>query len=178
MRRIRIYQRKRNMYAPQRILIDSLAVDTKCSSCEGAGRVFKTIRQGNTLYQTQAGKLSTLNFSNIVLVCDTCNGKCYVIPDADKCPKCNGEKVVKDSKIFTLDIEKGAKFGDTITFYGEADQTPGVVTGDIIFHLRQKKDNTPFRREGNDLYIQQDIQVCNLNVESLTNLVDRSSHWI
>jgi hypothetical protein len=32
-----------------------VAVDTKCTTCEGAGRVFKTIRHGNTIYQTQAG---------------------------------------------------------------------------------------------------------------------------
>lgn len=37
-----------------------LAVDTKCSDCSGSGRVFKTIRQGNTIYQTQAGKTCLL----------------------------------------------------------------------------------------------------------------------
>jgi DnaJ-class molecular chaperone len=55
----------------------------------------------------------------IKLACDTCGGKRFVIPDHEKCSKCNGEKVLKDSKIFTLDIERGAKWGDNITFFGE-----------------------------------------------------------
>eukprot|EP01127_Copromyxa_protea_P004619 TRINITY_DN1446_c0_g1_i5.p1 TRINITY_DN1446_c0_g1~~TRINITY_DN1446_c0_g1_i5.p1 ORF type:complete len:209 (-),score=50.74 TRINITY_DN1446_c0_g1_i5:368-994(-) len=128
------------------------SVDTKCTTCNGNGRVFKTIKQGNTLYQTQA-------------VCDACGGKCYVIPDNEKCEKCNGEKVVKDPKIVTVDIERGMKWGDDITFYGEADQTPGIQTGDIVFHLRPKSnDPTPFRREGNDLHLDKEISL----MEALT----------
>jgi len=113
---------------------------------------FKTLRQGNTIYQTQA-------------VCDACAGKCYVIPDTEKCKKCSGDKVVKDSKIYTVDIERGMKWGDSVTFYGEADQTPGATTGDIVFHLDKKKnDDATFRREGNDLYCTHNLQL----IEALT----------
>jgi len=128
------------------------SVDTKCKGCDGNGRVFKTLRQGNAIYQTQA-------------VCDTCQGKCFVIPESDKCATCKGEKVVKDPKIYTLEIEKGMKHGDTITFYGEADQYPGVITGDLIFHLDRKKgEDSPFKREGNDLSCTQNITL----IEALT----------
>jgi len=136
------------------------SVDTKCTACEGNGRVFKTLRQGNTIYQTQAA-------------CDVCNGKCFVIPEGEKCAKCNGDKVVKDAKIFTLDIERGMKWGEQITFYGEADQAPGVQTGDLVFHLDKKKgDDTIFRREGNDLHCTQELPL----IQALTGFKILLSH--
>eukprot|EP01126_Amoeba_proteus_P060689 TRINITY_DN805_c0_g1_i10.p1 TRINITY_DN805_c0_g1~~TRINITY_DN805_c0_g1_i10.p1 ORF type:complete len:410 (-),score=81.88 TRINITY_DN805_c0_g1_i10:170-1399(-) len=128
------------------------SVNTKCTECNGQGRVFKTLQRGNTIFQTQVG-------------CSTCQGKCYIIPENEKCPICRGEKLIKDSKVFTVDIERGMTYGDNITFYGEADQIPDQITGDLVFHLKPKQgDDATFKRQGNDLYMQQEISL----VEALT----------
>eukprot|EP01126_Amoeba_proteus_P060698 TRINITY_DN805_c0_g2_i3.p1 TRINITY_DN805_c0_g2~~TRINITY_DN805_c0_g2_i3.p1 ORF type:complete len:331 (-),score=70.96 TRINITY_DN805_c0_g2_i3:92-1084(-) len=136
------------------------SVQTKCTGCNGQGRVVKTLHRGNTIYQTQSA-------------CPTCNGKCYYIPERERCPHCAGEQLIKDSKVFTVEIERGMKYGEKITFYGEADQVPDVITGDLVFHLKPKSgDDCIFEREGNDLKMKQDISL----VEALTGFKVSITH--
>jgi DnaJ-class molecular chaperone len=115
-------------------------VDTKCKRCNGVGREMKSIRQGNTIYQTQG-------------VCSVCEGKKFVIPEEDRCEVCHGDKVVKDSKILTVEIEPGMQWGQKLSFYGESDQFPDTVTGDVVFVLKQPaQEPSLFVRSGvNDL---------------------------
>jgi DnaJ family protein A protein 2 len=72
--------------------IHPVDVDTKCKKCNASGREVKVVRQGNTIYQTQG-------------LCSGCDGKKFVIPDAEKCEGCQGEKVIKDSKILNIVCE-------------------------------------------------------------------------
>jgi len=108
----------------------------------------RQIRQGNTLYQTQ-------------MVCDVCEGKRFVIPEGEKCENCLGGKVVKDSKVLAVEIERGMQWGQQLAFYGEADQFPDIVTGDVIFQLKPKSDPhfDDFEREGNDLVVKKEISL-------------------
>jgi len=119
-------------------------VNTKCQKCNGSGRETKTIRQGNTIYQTQG-------------VCSGCDGKKFIISDADKCEGCQGNKVVKETKILTVEIEPGMQVGQQLSFYGEADQFPDIVTGDVVFVLKPANETSIFTRSGNDLYCKQEI---------------------
>jgi len=119
-------------------------VDSKCSKCSGSGRETKVIRQGNTIYQTQG-------------LCSTCEGKKFVIPEADKCTNCQGNKVVKDSKILNVEIEPGMQAGQQLSFYGESDQFPDTVTGDVVFTLKQATEPSIFTRSGSDLHCKQEI---------------------
>ena len=48
----------------------------KCNDCNGTGRIIKTHRNGNTIYQQDFGK------------CHSCNGTGFIIDN--KCSKCNG----------------------------------------------------------------------------------------
>lgn len=64
-----------------------------------------------------------------MIVCSACEGKKFVVPEEDRCEGCNGEKVVKDSKILTVEIEPGMQWGQQLSFYGESDQFPDTVTG-------------------------------------------------
>jgi len=65
---------------------------------------------------------------------------------------------VKDSKVLTVDIEPGFHVGQQISFYGESDQYPDVITGDVVFILKaQEDDPSIFERQGNDLYCKQKI---------------------
>jgi len=91
-------------------------------------------------------------------VCSQCGGKGEVIPDQDRCDKCYGNKVVREAKVITVEIQRGMKWNEAISFYGEADQEPDKIAGDLIFVLKPKEDeNTPFERKGHDLYVKQDV---------------------
>uniref|UniRef100_A0A665VEF4 DnaJ heat shock protein family (Hsp40) member A2b n=1 Tax=Echeneis naucrates TaxID=173247 RepID=A0A665VEF4_ECHNA len=79
-----------------------------------------------------------------------------VINEKDRCRKCEGHKVCKETKLLEVHVDKGMKHGQKITFSGEADQAPGVEPGDIVLVL-QEKDHEEFRREGNDLHMVQRI---------------------
>lgn len=93
----------------------------------------RQIRQGNTIYQTQ-------------MACEVCEGKKFVIPEGERCETCQGNKVTKESKVITVEIEKGMQWGQQLAFYGEADQFPDVITGDLIFQLKPKKDTPEVRK--------------------------------
>jgi len=121
-------------------------VDTKCKKCNASGREVKVVRQGNTIYQTQG-------------LCSGCDGKKFVIPDAEKCEGCQGDKVVKDSKILNLEIEPGMQFGQQLSFYGESDQFPDTVTGDVISTLKPATEDSIFARNGNDLTCKREISL-------------------
>ena len=71
-----------------------------------------------------------------------------------RCPECAGQgkqfkkgvKVVKERKILEVHVEKGMKHGQKITFAGEADESPGVLAGDVVFVVQQK-DHELFKRK-------------------------------
>jgi len=128
---------------------------TKCKGCDGSGMRVEVTVHGNMRLQRQT-------------VCGQCGGKGEVIPDQDRCEKCNGSKVVREAKVITVEIQRGMKWNEAISFYGEADQEPDKIAGDLIFVLKPKEDeNTPFERKGNDLYIKQDVSfidaLCGVN---------------
>lgn len=62
-----------------------------------------------------------------------------VINEKDRCKKCEGHKVSKETKLLEVHVDKGMKHGQKITFSGEADQAPGVEPGDIVLVLQEKE---------------------------------------
>ena len=52
-----------------------------------------------------------------------------VMHERDRCRACQGKKVVKDSKILEVHIDKGMKNGQKITFRNEGDQVVSVARG-------------------------------------------------
>lgn len=62
-----------------------------------------------------------------------------VINEKDRCKKCEGHKVCKETKLLEVHVDKGMKHGQKITFSGEADQAPGVEPGDIVLVLQEKE---------------------------------------
>ncbi|CAG8476904.1 836_t:CDS:10 [Ambispora leptoticha] len=110
----------------------------KCHSCDGRG--VKVIMR-----QIGPGMIQRMQ-----AVCPNCDGEGEVIKEKDKCKKCKGTKVIKEKKVLEIFIEKGMQDGQRIIMPGEADQEPGVETGDVILILKQKPHST-FERQGNDL---------------------------
>lgn len=122
-------------------------VDAKCRECQGRGVQVVTRQLGPGFIQ------------QMQVQCRSCGGKGSALKPEDRCKKCNGEQVVKDKKIFEVNIEKGMKKGDAVTFRGEGDQIPGVrLAGDIIIILDQKPHSV-FVRKGNHLYLERTISL-------------------
>jgi DnaJ family protein A protein 2 len=120
---------------------------TKCSGCDGRGIRVEISVHGNMRLQRQTH-------------CSECQGTGQAIPEADRCTKCNAQKVLRDAKIVEVDIEPGMKWGDAISFYGESDQAPDCMTGDLIFTLKPKPspdEKVHYERKGNDLYTKHQI---------------------
>lgn len=118
---------------------------TKCSGCDGKGIRVEITVHGNMRLQRQTH-------------CSECSGTGQCIPTADRCTKCSAQKVVREAKIIEVEIEPGMKWGEQISFYGESDQAPDCMTGDLIFTLKPKHDEKfKFERKGDDLYTEQEI---------------------
>lgn len=66
--------------------------------------------------------------------------------------------VIVFPQILEVNIDKGMQDGQRITFSGEADQSPGILPGDIIIVV-EEKEHPRFKRRGDDLYYQQKIDL-------------------
>ncbi|XP_053600125.1 dnaJ homolog subfamily A member 2-like [Plodia interpunctella] len=81
--------------------------------------------------------------------CPTCHGQGEIINEKDRCPKCKGKKVLNETKILEVHIEKGMRENQKIYFRGEGDQQPDTQPGDVIIVLQQKPHEV-FQRTGQD----------------------------
>ena len=130
-------QINRNIYCSQ--CRGSGAKDGKtktCPKCKGQGVVVENVQMGFMQMQMQN-------------TCNQCRGKGKTF--AQKCPHCNGKRVVQDTKHLDIEIEKGMANGETIVLQREAEQVPDLARGDLIFTLRQTPHKT-FKRVGDNLF--------------------------
>ena len=108
-----------------------------CPQCEGAGRVRK---------MTQSG------FGTIIreAECYECNGSGKIIKK--KCRKCNGRKVVAETKTIHVNTPAGIENGVHLKVQG-AGHVPSsrAIPGDLYLGIRIK-ENESFIRRGNDLF--------------------------
>ncbi|CAH9070735.1 unnamed protein product [Cuscuta europaea] len=113
---------------------------TKCGGCEGSGMKV-TIRQ-----------LGPSMIQQMQQPCNECKGTGETIRKDDRCQICKGEKVVQEKKVLEVHVEKGMQNRQKITFPGEADEAPEMITGDVVFVLQQK-EHPKFKRKGDDLFV-------------------------
>merc|ERR1719300_188596 len=92
----------------------------RCRACNGRG-VKVTLRQlGPGMVQQMQS------------ICPECHGEGESISEKDKCKECRGKKVVNETKILEVHVDKGMKNEQKIPFRGEGDQLPDVEPGDVI----------------------------------------------
>ncbi|KAL6193451.1 hypothetical protein ACLB2K_034535 [Fragaria x ananassa] len=103
------------------------ASSTTCGGCQGSGRKVTTRRLGPSMVQQMQE------------CCNECNGAGRTLRAQDRCQQCKGEKVVAEKKSLEVNVEKGMRSGQKITFRGEADEAPGTITGDIVIVVQQKE---------------------------------------
>lgn len=121
-----------------------------CGNCRGTGMYVRIQQIGPGMVQ------------QIQSMCRDCNGQGERINAKDRCKTCNGRKIVKESKILEVHVDKGMVEGQKITFHGEGDQEPAMEPGDVIIVLIEKEHNV-FHRQKQDLLMKMEISI----VESL-----------
>jgi len=121
-------------------------VVSKCKECDGEGVKVMMVSLGPGMYQ------------QIRSVCPLCEGRGEMIPEGKRCKDCQGKKTLRDTKIVMVEIDKGVREGKKIVLQGEADQEPGVETGDIVFVV-QEEPHDLFKRSGDDLIMEKDIML-------------------
>jgi len=132
---------------------------TKCPECNGEGVKLMIRQLGPGMYQ------------QIRTVCTDCEGKGEIIPEGKRCQNCEGKKTTRETKIVNVEIDKGVKEGKKITLPGEADQEPGLETGDLVFVI-QEEPHELFKRSGDDLIMEKDI----LLIDALTGYSFKFNH--
>jgi molecular chaperone DnaJ len=109
---------------------------TNCSTCHGTGQVTKVT-------STFLGQMQTTQ------ACHVCGGEGKVI--TNKCTKCHGEGIVKDSEVISLDIPAGVAEGMQLSVNGRGNAARrGGVNGDLIVLIQEEK-HPDLVRDGNDL---------------------------
>ncbi|KAI3914823.1 hypothetical protein MKW92_020856 [Papaver armeniacum] len=119
---------------------------TMCFGCGGSGMKVSIRHLGPSMIQQMQHP------------CDKCKGTGETIRDNDRCPRCNGNKVVQEKKVLEVHVEKGMQHGQKIKFPGQADEVPGIVTGDVVFVVTQK-DHPKFKRQGDDLTVEHKLSL-------------------
>lgn len=115
--------------------------------------VTKMMQLGPGMYTQQTGP------------CDECGGSGETIDEDKKCKNCNGKKVVKEKKVLTCDIDKGAPHGEKYIFHGESDAHPDKEPGDVVLVVNEQPHKM-FKRKGADLLMEKEITL----LESLTGV--------
>jgi len=131
----------------------------KCSACNGQGMRTRIVQLGIGVISKSSGP------------CDECNATGETIDPKNKCKTCNGQKVIKEKKQLTVDIDKGAPNGAIYTLHGEADEFPGFEPGDVVIKVIEE-EHEKFKRKGADLVMEKEITL----FEALTGVSFTLTH--
>jgi len=112
----------------------------QCSSCNGRGVKISMMHMGPMVQQVQRE-------------CDACQGRGTIYRPEDICNKCNMKKFVIENDIVTIDIPRGIKSDEKLTFYNKGHEDEGRERGNMVLVVKVD-DNEKFRRNGDDLYME------------------------
>lgn len=115
----------------------------QCKTCKGTGMKTTIIQNGRMIQQINS-------------LCDNCKGMKEII--TVKCNMCKGLKVIPNKKQIELNIKPGTTNNEQFIFQNESDQSPNMISGDLIFILKQKQHHI-FTRKQNNLYMKYDISL-------------------
>ncbi|KAK4472873.1 hypothetical protein MN116_004084 [Schistosoma mekongi] len=125
-----------------------------CDKCQGrggkAGAVVTCRTCRGTGIQTHIRHISAGLVQQVQTTCSACKGEKEIIDPKDCCKKCEGRKVVRETKVIEVPIDKGMSDGQTIKFPDEGDREPGLQPGDLIITLDEQQ-HKHFIRRRNDL---------------------------
>lgn len=148
-----------DLYVGGREISKKVTRIVRCAKCTGAGgKNVKKCREcrgtGTKIIIHQMGFMT----QQIATKCNDCDGSGDFIDKKDRCDACKGNKTVEEKKEIVIHIDKGMKDGQKVVFRGEGHHLPDTVQGDIIVLLKEKPHDT-FKREHNDLILNQTISI-------------------
>ena len=109
-----------------------------CPTCKGTGR---TVRQQRGIF----------GMMQVQAECETCHGEGQIIKN--KCAKCNGEGVVRDEEIITINIPAGVAAGMQLTMQGKGNAAPhGGVAGDLLVLIEEEQHKNFIRQDSDLIY--------------------------
>jgi molecular chaperone DnaJ len=109
---------------------------TTCTTCNGQGRVTR-------VQQTILGQMQT------TVECPTCGGDGKIIKD--KCTYCNGEGIVREDEVISINIPAGVMEGMQLSVSGKGNAARrGGVNGDLLV-LVEEEQHPELIRDENDL---------------------------
>jgi molecular chaperone DnaJ len=107
-----------------------------CSTCHGTGQVTRVTN-------TFLGQMQSTS------VCPSCGGEGKTI--TEKCTKCYGEGIVKDSVVEKINIPAGVAEGMQLSVSGKGNAARrGGINGDLLLVVEEEK-HPDLMRDGNDL---------------------------
>jgi molecular chaperone DnaJ len=109
-----------------------------CSSCRGSGYVTRTM-------STILGQMQTTT------VCNACSGEGKTI--TKKCPHCNGEGIVRDDDVISLNIPAGVAEGMQLAMGGKGNAARrGGVNGDLLVVVEEEPHPELIRDQNDVIY--------------------------
>jgi DnaJ-class molecular chaperone len=115
-----------------------------CNRCQGKGVIIQKIQLAPGFVQ------------QVQNPCPECGGTGKKVKR--KCPECKGKKVLRGESTLEVLVEKGMPEGHELKFEMEADESPDMLPGDVIFQVHTHPHSV-FRREGNDLHMTMTISL-------------------
>lgn len=111
-----------------------------CDACAGQG--IRLVRH----------QLAPGMFQQMQMQCDVCAGQGRVV--THKCRSCGGQKVLRAKESFVVEVPAGFPRDKTVVFEGEAEESPGQETGDLVIAIREQAagNGKGWRRLGSALY--------------------------
>ena len=109
-----------------------------CETCHGSGVV---TRVANTIL----GQMQTQT------TCPTCGGEGKII--TKKCSECNGEGIVRDDEVITINIPAGVAEGMQLSMSGKGNAGKhNGVPGDLLILIEEEQDKELIRDENDLIY--------------------------
>lgn len=97
--------------------------------------------------------------------CPDCKGYGECFEEKDLCKKCKGKKVIDVPKLIQVTLEPGVYHEYDYIVYGEGDEGPNIMAGDLYVRILIEK-HPVFKRKGADLFMQKKITL----LEALSGL--------
>jgi len=116
---------------------DSKSYST-CNTCKGSGYVTRTM-------STILGQMQT------TATCNSCGGEGKSI--TKKCPHCNGEGIVRDDDVITLNIPAGVAEGMQLSIGGKGNAARrGGINGDLLVVIEEEPHPELIRDQNDVIY--------------------------
>ena len=116
---------------------DSKAYST-CNACRGVGYVTRTM-------STILGQMQTTT------ICNSCGGEGKTI--TKKCPHCNGEGIIRDDDVISLNIPAGVAEGMQLSISGKGNAARrGGINGDLLVVVEEEPHPELIRDQNDVIY--------------------------